>query len=167
MVALRMVRLIETHSDKIARDLLVKIRRSSRTREMERVREPELLASSQELLQHLSEWLLTKTSDDIEVRYRAIGARLLRQGVPLADACWAAIMTKEYLWDFLQKQGFLRSPIELYGEMELLCLLNHFFDHALCHMAEGYEYERQKSSAHTHRELASKVRELNLAAFVP
>lgn len=35
-------------------------------------------------------------------------------------------MTQEYLWGFLQKQGFVRSPIELYGEMELLWLLDQF-----------------------------------------
>jgi hypothetical protein len=34
-------------------------------------------------------------------------------------------VTKEYLWEFLQKQGFLRSPVELYGEMELLWALLH------------------------------------------
>jgi hypothetical protein len=32
-------------------------------------------------------------------------------------------MTKERLWEFLERQGFRRGPVELYGEMELLCLL--------------------------------------------
>ena len=166
MVALRLVRLIETHSDKIARDLVAKIRKSSRTNEMQRIRDSELLANVQELLEHLSEWLLTKTQSDIAVRYRAIGERLVKQEIPLPDASWAIIMTKEYLWDFLQKQGFLRSPVELYGEMELLCLLNHFFDHALCYVAEGYAHERGKSSG-AQRELQAKRHDLNLAAFVP
>jgi hypothetical protein len=31
------------------------------------------------------------------------------------------------------------SPIEIYGEMELLRLLDQFFDRALCFAAEGYE----------------------------
>jgi hypothetical protein len=144
MVALRLVRLIENHSDKIAQDLLAKLRSSSRTRQLQRIRDSELTANTQTLLAHLSEWLLTKTQSDIAMRYRTSGARLMRQEVPLGDVCWAIIITKEFLWDFLQRQGFLRSPVELYGEMELLCLLNHFFDHALCYVTEGYEQERQE-----------------------
>jgi hypothetical protein len=31
------------------------------------------------------------------------------------------------------------SPIEIYGEMELLRLLDQFFDRALCFATEGYE----------------------------
>src|SRR5215475_7414778 len=124
MIALRLVRLVEAHSDKIARGLLAKIRNSSRTSQMQKIPDSELLANTHELLDHLSEWLLTKTQSDIAVRYRAAGARLMSQEVPLAEACWLLIMTKDHLWEFLQKQGFLRSPVQLYGEMELLCLLN-------------------------------------------
>jgi len=43
------------------------------------------------------------------------------------------------LWEFLQRQGVMCSPIEIYGEMELLRLLDRFFDRALCFAAEGYE----------------------------
>jgi hypothetical protein len=166
MIALRLVRLIETHSEKIARNLLIKIRKSSRTRAMQTVFDSELLTNMQELLQHLSEWLLTKTKAEIEVRYRAIGARLVKEEVPLSDACWAVTMTKEYLWDFLQKQGFLRSPIELYGELELLWLLNSFIDHALCYTAEGYEDEHRKDSV-VEAEDHKNRHDLDLAAFVP
>jgi hypothetical protein len=139
MIALRLIRLIEAHCDEIAHDLAKRIHTSSRTSGMRKVSEAELVSSWQELLQHLSEWLMTKTEADVEKRYREIGARRAGQLVPLANSCWAVTMTKEYLWDFLQKQGFLRNPIELYGEMELLSLLDQFFDRAVCFMAEGYE----------------------------
>ena len=164
MVALRLIRLIEAHSDQIARDLAARIRSSSRTNQMQKISEPELLSGFQELLQHLSEWLLTKTESDIEERYRAIAARRARIDVPFSVSCWAVIMTKEYLWDFLQKQGFLRNPIELYGEMELLSLLDQFFDRALCYMAEGYDQSRTLTNLEPPRK---KHREFNAAAYVP
>jgi hypothetical protein len=44
-----------------------------------------------------------------------------------------------HIWDFLQRQGFLRSPMELYGELELLRLLDQFFDRALYFVTQGYE----------------------------
>jgi hypothetical protein len=53
------------------------------------------------------------------------------------------VLTKEHLWEFLQRQGFMNSPVELYGEMELLRLLDQFFDRALCFASEGYEQYSQ------------------------
>ncbi len=62
------------------------------------------------------------------------------QGVPLGDFCRALVLTKHHVWDFLQQQGFLRGPVELYGEIELLQLLDLFFESALCYAAEGFEH---------------------------
>jgi hypothetical protein len=52
------------------------------------------------------------------------------------------MLTKEHLWSFLEQQGFLRSPIEILGELELLRLLDKFFDRAFCFVAEGYQRAR-------------------------
>ena len=164
MVALRLIRLIEAHSDEIARQLAARIQSSPRSNGMKRVSEPEIISGLQELLQHLSEWLLTKTEGDVESRYVELGERRARQGVPLPASCWSVVMTKECLWNFLQKQGFLRNPIELYGEMELLSLLDQFFDRALCCLAEGNEHARPSITAQPPRK---KHAEFNPAAFVP
>jgi hypothetical protein len=165
MVALRLIRLIETHSEQIAESLVTKIQSSPRTRDLQKIPKPELLTRMLELLQHLSEWLLTKTDGDIETRYRQIGSRRAAQGVSLSDSCWAVTITKEFLWDFLQKQGFLHNPIELYGEMELLSLLNQFFDRAVCHVVEGYEIftSSEATKTRTKKEVTFNA----AAAFVP
>jgi hypothetical protein len=115
MVALRLIRLIEAHSDQIARNVATKIRASRRTSDLQKIPESEMVAGMQELLRHSSEWLLTKTDTDIEKRYHEMGARRCWQGVALADSYWAVNLTQAYLWEFLQKQGFLRNPIELYA----------------------------------------------------
>ena len=143
MIALRLVRLIENHSDELAKDLVEKLQTSARTSDMQKVPEAELRSRIHEILEHLGEWLLTKTGSDIEIRYRDLGARRAAQGVSLADFCWAIVLTKEHLWAFLQRQGFLRSPVEIYGELELLRLLDQFFDRALCYATEGYEQHSQ------------------------
>ena len=139
MIALRLVRLIEQHSDELAAELVVKLETSSRTAELRKVPIDELRRRLQEILRHLSEWLLTKTGHDIEQRYFEIGERRASQGVALSDFCWAIVMTKEHLWEFLQREGLIRGPVEIYGEMELLRLLDQFFDRALCFATEGYE----------------------------
>jgi hypothetical protein len=139
MIALRLVRLIEYHSDELTAELVTKLSTSPHTADLQKVPVEELRQRIQEILRHLSEWLLTKTGQDIAQRYFEIGERHASQGVPLPDFCWAIVMTKEHLWDFLQREGFLRGPLEIYGEMELLRLLDQFFDRALCFATEGYE----------------------------
>jgi len=139
MIALRLVRLVESHSDELARELVTKIQTSPRTSDMRRVPAGELLERVHEILRNLSEWLLTKAGTDIQRRYTEIGARRAAQGVSLSDYCWFMVMTKEHLWGFLQREGFLYGPVELYGEIELLRVLDQFFDSALCYAADGFE----------------------------
>lgn len=139
MIALRLVRLIEDHSEELAQGLLGKFQRSPRTQDFSKVPVQELRERVHEILHHLSEWLLQKKDSDIEKRYREIGARRAAQRVSLSDYCWAIVLTKEHIWEFLQRQGFLQSPLEIYGEMELLRLLDQFFDRAMYYVIEGYE----------------------------
>jgi len=140
MIALRLVRLIEDHSDELAQGLLEKFRSSPRTQDFSNVPAQELRERVHEILYHLSEWLLQKKDSDIEKRYREIGARRSAQHVSLSDYCWAIVLTKEHIWEFLQRQGFLQSPLEIYGELELLRLLDQFFDRAMYYVTEGYEH---------------------------
>ena len=147
MIALRLVRLIEDHSDELAEGLLKKFEISSLTRDMNKVPAHELRDRVYEILRNLGEWLLYKREDEIERRYRELGARRAAQEVSLSDYCWAIVLTKEHLWEFLQKQGMLRGPLEIYGELELLRLMDQFFDRAVCYATEGYE--RSASRAQT------------------
>ena len=139
MVSLRMVRVIESRSDELAAELITKLGTSSRIADLRKVPVEELRQRIVEILRHLSEWLLPKMGHDIEKRYFEIGERRASQGVALSDLCWAIAIAKGHLWEFLQRQGFMSSPIEIYGEMELLRLLDQFFDRALCFATEGYE----------------------------
>lgn len=112
---------------------------------MRKVPDQELRHRSHEILRNLSDWLLSKSDADVECRYREIGALRAAQNVSLAHVCWGITLTKEHIWNFLQREGFLRSPLEIYGEMELLRLLDQFFDRAICYCAEGYEQAKLKN----------------------
>jgi hypothetical protein len=142
MIALRLVRLIEDHSDELAEGLLRKFQNSPLTRDFAKVPGHELRERVYEILHNLGDWLLYKKAGEIERRYRELGARRAAQDVSVSDYCWAIVLTKEHLWEFLQKQGMLRGPLEIYGEMELLRLMDQFFDRALCYATEGYEKMR-------------------------
>jgi hypothetical protein len=147
MIALRLVRLIEAHSNELASGLLKKFQTSPRTRDLQKVPANELLDRSHEIYRNLSDWLLHTKEDEIERRYFELGVRRASQEVALSDLCWAIMLTKEHLWDFLEEQGFLKSPLEMLGELELLRLLDQFFDRALCYATEGYEQARMSRVA--------------------
>ena len=140
MIASSLIRVIERHSNELAVELVAKLGASPLTADMRKVPVEELRRRSEEIFRHLGDWLLAKSGDDIEKRYLEIGERRASQGVALSDFCWAIAVTKEHLWEFLQRQGFKRGPVEIYGELELLRLLDRFFDRALCFATEGYEH---------------------------
>ena len=149
MIALRLVRLIESHTEELTAGLLSKFRTSSHTADLDKVPPDELRQRAEEILLNLSDWLLNKTETDVEQRYREIGARRASQGIALPDLCWSIVMTKEHLWSFLQSRGLLNSVVDIYGQLELLQLLDQFFDRAVCFASEGYEhYVEQHQGVH-------------------
>ncbi|HEY6338817.1 MAG TPA: hypothetical protein VIW68_10010 [Candidatus Sulfotelmatobacter sp.] len=145
MLAVRVVRLIESHGDEIADGVLKKLQCSSRTTDFRNIPPRELRQRILEILQHLSEWLLCKSESEIEQRYQEIGRMRAGQNISFADFCWSLIFTKERIWDFVQQQGYSQGPLEIYGEMELLRLLSQFFERATCYGAKGYEIARSQT----------------------
>lgn len=138
MLGSRLVGLIERHSDELADGLVHKLCNSSRTTDFRKIPQDELAKGAHEIYSNLSDWLLTKTESDIELRYTAIGSRRAVQGVAMAQLVWAMLMSKEHLWGFLQREGFVTGPVEVFGELELLQLLDQFFDRAMYYAVVGY-----------------------------
>lgn len=161
MIALRLVRLIEAHSLEIASEIVRRVLTSSRTLDLRTIPELELQIQAEEFLQDFGQWSPGQPNVEIETRYRELGTRRAMQGVGAADACWALVLAKEYLCEFLRKRAFVRGPAELYGEMELLWLLDQFFNAALCSLMEGYALAREAPAGER------RHREVNLAEWVP
>jgi hypothetical protein len=145
MISLRLVRLIETEADALSDSLLRKFYSSSHTEGLRKIPEHELRERCIEIYAHLTDWLLHKSTADVERRFQSIGELRARQGVPLGDVVWGILLTKEHLWTFLEHQGFLMGPVELHGELELLRLMDHFFDRGVYSTTMGYERFHAKS----------------------
>ncbi len=139
MIALKLVRLIETHSEELAAGLMEKLLSSERTRDLRKVPLGELKQRRYEIYHSLGDWLLTKTEADIQHRYTELGARRAAQGITYSQFCWAIAITKDHLWEFLQREGSMDRAIDILGSMDLLRLLDQFFDRALYYAALGYE----------------------------
>jgi len=139
MMLYRLVRLIETHAQALAASLLIRVQDSAVTPDYRNVPAEELKARVYEIYCHLGEWLIAEDKLSVEARYFEIGARRALQGVPLSQVVWAIILTKENLWDYIKRESILERPIEVLGELEMLQLLDQFFDRAIHYAAVGYE----------------------------
>jgi hypothetical protein len=139
MLAYRLVKLIEVHSEGLATALRKKIEGCDRCPSYKNVPPEELKHVVYEMYRNLGEWLLGKTEADIEHRYTAIGARRAQQDVPLSQVLWVIAVVKENLWEYLKKEDVLERPAEIFGELEMLQLLEQFFDRAMYYAALGYE----------------------------
>ena len=139
MLTYRLVRLIETHAEKLASTLLDKVQHSEYTRSFSNVPPSELEERVTEIYRHLGDWLLAKTDLDLERRYREIGARRCRQHVPLAELVWAIVLAKQTLWEFLSWESVPERLPEVFGELDLLLLMGGFFDRAIHFAVLGYE----------------------------
>jgi|SRR5579871_4053623 len=141
MFSYRLVRLIESHADALAAGLEEKVQTSGQVTHFHDISAQELRERVYEIYRHLGEWLLGKNELDIEQRYLEIGARRARQKVPLSEVVQAIVLTKENLWDFLKSEAVIDRAVEIMGELELLQMLEMFFDRAIYYAAVGYEDE--------------------------
>ena len=140
MFAIRLVQMIELHADELSRGLMQRLQTSPQCPElMHKVPAEELKRRAHEIYRNLSDWLLSKTESENEERYIGLGVRRARQGVPFSHFLWAVTLTKEHLWEYLEKEGLLEEPLELLGEIELVHNLERFFDRAIYFAAVGYE----------------------------
>jgi hypothetical protein len=143
LAAQRLVRLIETHSERLSSTLLEKTTQSEKTRNyIEKVPPADLRQRVSEIYQHLGQWLITKKEADVEQRYLEIGALRAKQGVLLSQLIWAILLVKDNLLDFLNREAAIERPSEVFGELEILQLLEQFFDRAVYYAAVGYEGSR-------------------------
>lgn len=139
MLTYKFVRLIEDRSENLASSLLHKVQQSPRTEAFRNVPPCELKNRVFEIYRHLGEWLLDKSEADVENRYSEIGARRAAQGVPLNQLIWAIILTKDTLWESVLNKFFSDRPVEIWGKLEFLQLLEQFFDRAIHAAAMAYE----------------------------
>lgn len=147
MLAYRLVRLIETHSEGLAASLLTKVQTSEFTRDYSKVPPEDLQVRVFEIYRHLGDWLLGKSEFDIKDRYLEIGARRAEQHVPLSQLVWVIVLTKENLWEYLKHEAGMERPAEVFGELEMLQLLDQFFDRAIFYASMGYERAQVKEGA--------------------
>jgi len=146
MLGMKLVRLIERHSETLARELVDEIQNSERTSDFRNLPPEDLRRAAAELYHNLGEWLLQKTERDIASRFKASAAHRAAEGIRLHQFLWALMLTRDHLRYFLRREAFADTIVQLHGELELNELLNQFFDRALYYSVLGYEQASQATT---------------------
>ena len=160
MLAIRLVRLIEAHSEELSRGLSEQIRKSERASDFRKIPPEDLRLAATEVYRNLGDWLLQKTESDIETQFRAVGARRAEEGIRLQQLVWALMLSRDHLWHFLRHEAFVDNIVALHGELELHRFLNQFFDRAIYYAIMGYQEAVQcapKGELEKARELAISI----------
>lgn len=144
MLALRVVRLIETHFDALADRLLQRVRTSHHITAYKNLPDDELKEIAVEVYRHLGSWLMEKPEAEIEKYFSYKAIRRADQGVPLSDMVWGLMIAKENLFRYIQTNVEVQHAYELYGEMEIIQAIDQFFDKAIYFMTVAYEKARGK-----------------------
>lgn len=142
MLSLRLVHLIEAHSDRLADTLLRTISSSPECADLRKLPAEVVRARAYEIYRNLGDCLTSETDYEIAKRYEALGVERAAQHVALSHVVWAINATKRNLREFLEHEGVSDSPIELNRSLELLALLDRFFDTAVYFVTVGYERQQ-------------------------
>jgi len=161
MLGMKLVRLIEKHSEALSRELMEQVLKAEHTSDFQRIPQEDLRLAATDVYRNLGEWLLQKRENDIASRFRAVAARRVEEGIRPHQMVWALMLTRDYLWRFLRREAFLDSIVELHAELELQQLLNQFFDRAIYYAIQGYqeaeERRRRKTDWSKAQELAVSI----------
>lgn len=147
MLALRLVRLIETHSDDIARQVVQRIRSSHHASAYKGLPDQELAEIGSEVYRHLGEWLTDRTQADIERFFTQKAQARIHGAIPLSDVVWMLMVTKEALWRYVHSNVEVGAAFELLGELELVQALDQFFDRGIYYVTLAYERGGARATA--------------------
>jgi len=140
MFARKFIDHVDTHADHLCEEFMQKIKRSDRCRELlQRVPPEDQKQTTREIYRNLTDWLLTNTDSGTEERYVGIGMRRAQQGVPFSELFWAVCATREYFWEYVERETLLDEPADFWGGVQLLHSLDSSFDRALYFVIIGYQ----------------------------
>lgn len=142
MLSVRLVRTIEDHAEPLTQGVITQLQTDARLPHLSRVPRPELEAAVLDLYANLGRWLGAGSArPPIEETYRTMGWHRHAEGVPLSEAVYSLILTKNWLRDYIRRVGVPDTALDLAAEEELYLLLSSFFDQAIVHLIRGYERE--------------------------
>jgi hypothetical protein len=159
MLSTRLVKMIEDHAEDLTRSVVGDLRENAKTPTYGKLSTDDVYRRVHEVFRDFGQWLEYKPDETMERWYGDLGRKRSTEGIPLAEVVYALTLTKHHLQDYIRFAGLVDSAMELYQQMELLRLINRFFDKAVYYCVEGYtgEGEVRPEAAGIEREVAGRA----------
>ena len=158
MLAMRLIKLIETHADSLTREVVEDLHHNEHTPAFRHISTSELESRILRLYQNLGNWIGEPNDDAIRAEYEEWGRARAHQGVPLSQLMYSVILTKKHLRKYIREHANIIFsgdavtpgefiPVELYSIQELNYTVGDFFDRALYHLMRGHEQASEAKRA--------------------
>jgi hypothetical protein len=132
------VRLVEGHSEALAKRWMERIRMESGVEAWLHLPQDELLKRLTDVYREIGIFLDQPRNDVIRHYFFDAGRMRRRQSMPPQDMARGFQLAREIVWEFVQEQGDFDSSVNLYQALNLYRQIVHFFDWALIYGVMGY-----------------------------
>lgn len=147
MVGVRFSKIAEQKSAELADSLVRRLLESPRTAAYRCVDENMLREDFRIFFVDLTEWLLYRTTADIEEEFTKLGRRRASQGIPIEQGVNVLLLCRDHLVGCLRQEATQGNEVELFGALEFVVAVNQFCDDAIYFSMKGqmeYEHARQE-----------------------
>lgn len=146
MLEERLVAIIESRADEIARTWYRDVKGSNYTPGFRNISEDEGLEMATNVYRKLGYWLTPDSDKDVKHTYEMFGESLYNKEFRMEEVVMVLVLIKRYLWLHLLEQGIMTTNLEVYRALELNNKVVLYFDRAICFALEGYNnaLERDK-----------------------
>jgi len=141
MLSARLVKMIENHAQELTQGVVSDLQANPKTPSYHQLSREALHQRVHEVFRDFGQWLEYKPDETMGRWYSQLGERRCSEGIRLGEVAYALTLTKYHLLDYIRAAGLVDSAMELYQEMELIRLVNRFFDKAVYYCVEGYMRE--------------------------
>jgi hypothetical protein len=136
----KIVDLIEANAPELATDIQQKLMTHPSTRSYQNIDKETLYDWIYDVCSRFGYWLdEDHEKGEVQEHYRNLGRERFNQNFILPEVISALYITKRRLWEFIAAGSEVESALNLNQAVETSFLLVRFFDHAVLHVAEGFE----------------------------
>lgn len=139
MLSARLVHIIESHAEELTQRFVEQLKTHARTPSYQRLPQHDVHETAYKVYKHLGAWLEGRAKDHMPRHYEEIGRRRFEAGIPISEVMYAIVLSKKTLLTYVRNNAWGGTPMEIFGEEELVNRVNQFYDDAIYYTALGYQ----------------------------
>jgi hypothetical protein len=145
MISERMIAMIKENADELTKRLCKDLLSREETKSYRTLNEDLVYERVFDVYNRLDSWLIKdKAKGEIHNHYTKLGAKRLKEGIPLHEVVMALMLIKRHLWLYVLEKHFFDTSYEFQQALEFNNRVVLFFDRAIYFTTMGYEEALKK-----------------------